>query len=42
MQANLRKHEGTSLAKPAGGLAIARQRCIAISFSVDPGMVNTK
>jgi hypothetical protein len=41
MQATLRKYGGTSLAKVAGGHAIARERCVDVAFPVDPGMVYT-
>jgi hypothetical protein len=42
MQPDLRKPTSTSAAHYAGGDAIARGRCVAVSYPVNPGMVNTK
>jgi hypothetical protein len=42
MQPNLRRHQGTSAAYQAVGYAIARERCVAVEFPVNPGMVDTK
>jgi hypothetical protein len=41
MQTTLRKYQGTSAANLAAGHAIARERCIAWSLPVHPGMVDT-
>ena len=40
MQTNLRKYQGTSAAILAAGHAIVRERCIAASFPVNPGMLD--
>jgi len=41
MQPNLRKHQGSSAAYQAAGHAIARERCVAVAFPVNPGMADT-
>ena len=41
MQPNLRKYQGTSAAYRAAGYAIARERCVAVAFPVNPGMADT-
>ena len=40
MQTTRRKHQGTSAANLAAGHAIVRERCIAASFPVNPGMLD--
>ena len=42
MQTMLRKSQGNSSAYHAGGDAIALERCVAVAFPVNPGMVDTK
>ena len=42
MQTTLRKTQGTSSAYAADGHAIARERCVVVTFPVNPGMVDTK
>jgi hypothetical protein len=41
MQTILRNYQGNSAAYHADGHAIALERCIAVAFPVNPGMVAT-